>query len=125
VSASTGANLLANVRAFRDVFTGVDGGFGVNDLLIGVGREDLADELIEAVDVVIADIEELEDDVGFDQAVNNISNATDCINASANASGEPACEFHGKIKAAMDIFRAPIVGALGLAIPSAAAGDND
>lgn len=125
ISASSGANLLANVRAFRDVFTGVAGGYGVNDLLIGIDRKDLADELIEALDIVIADLQQIEAGSGFDAEVAAISDATDCVNAAANSSGIAPCALQGKIKTAMDIFRAPIVAALGLAIPTAAAGDND
>ncbi|MEO0437879.1 MAG: imelysin family protein [Pseudomonadota bacterium] len=125
ISASSGANLLANVRAFRDVFTGVAGGYGVNDLLIGIDRKDLADELIEALDVVIADLQAIEAGIGFDAEVAAIADATDCVNAAVNSSGIPPCALQGTIKTAMDIFRAPIVSALGLAIPTAAAGDND
>ncbi|MEM6606110.1 MAG: imelysin family protein [Pseudomonadota bacterium] len=125
ISMNSGANLAANVQAFRDVFTGVDGGFGVNALLIAIERQDLADALIEALDVVLADIAAIEAGIGFDAQVGAIADATECINAAANSTGLPPCALQGSIKAAMDIFRAPIVAALGLAIPSAAAGDND
>ncbi|MEM9314606.1 MAG: imelysin family protein [Pseudomonadota bacterium] len=125
LSSSSGVHLLATMRVFRDVFSGVDGGMGMNDLLIGIDRQDLADDLIEALDAAIAAMEAIEAGSGFDAEVAAISDANECVNASANATGLAPCAFHGLIKNAMDIFRAPIVSALGLAIPTAAAGDND
>nr|MBV6630140.1 imelysin family protein [Oceanococcus sp. HetDA_MAG_MS8] len=125
LSQTSGAHLLVNMRAFRDIFTGVDGSMGINDLLIGVGRQDLADDLITELDLAIDAMEAIEAGAGFDAAVAAIDDSTECVNASSNATGLAPCAFHGLIKNAMDIFRAPIVSALGLAIPQAAAGDND
>lgn len=123
LSLSSGANIRENVQVFRDVFTGVEGGMGINDLLRGIGRDDLADSLLTALDATLVQLAGVEPD--FDTAVANIPDRAECINASANRSGLPVCALHGDIKAAMDIFRAPIVSALSLATPNRAAGDND
>lgn len=128
LSQRSGAHIAANLQAFRDVFTGVDGGMGVNHLLRGIDRDDLADDLITRLDATLARLQGITPD--FDTAVAAIPSNSDCINASANRtdSGDPAlaaCALHGDIKAAMDLFRGPIVSALSLATPNRAAGDND
>lgn len=113
----------ANVQIFRDVFTGLNGGMGMNDLLRGIDRDDIADDLLEALDATLAQIDGPLGD--FETAVESIESNTACINASSSRTGEPACALHGLIKAAMDIFRTEVVGALSLATPDRAAGDND
>ncbi|MCK5768811.1 imelysin family protein [Algiphilus sp.] len=125
LSMTSGANIRANLAVFRDVFTGVEDGMGVNDLLRGIGRDDLADEVIAELDDTLAQLDALE--AGFDAAVLAIPSNEACINASANpdGGGVPACALHGYIRRAMDTFRGPIVAALSLATPNAAAGDND
>lgn len=123
LSMTSGANIRANVQAFRDVFTGVDDGMGVNDLLRGIGRDELADDLVTELDATLDQLAALEPN--FDVAVAGIPDATQCMNASANRTGLPVCALHGDIQAAMDIFRGPTVSALSLATPNAAAGDND
>lgn len=125
LSRRTGANLTANVQAFRDVFTGVDGGMGMNDLLEGIDRQDLADEIVDELDAALAFLEEIENGNGFDAEVEAISDATECANAFSASDGLPPCALLGYLKTAMDTFRGPIVSALGLAVPSSAAGDND
>ena len=123
LSMRSGAHIRANLVAFRDVFTGVDTGMGMNDLLRGIDRGDLADDLITELDATLARLDGL--DPSYDTAITEIPDNDTCINASANRTGEPPCALHGDISAAMDIFRGPIVGALSLATPSRAAGDND
>lgn len=125
LSRHSGANLVANVQAFRDVFTGVNGGRGMNDLLDGIDRPDLAEEIVDELDAVLAQLEAIENDEDFDSAVENIPSRNECVNASSSSSGLPPCALHGIIKTAMDTFRGPIVAALSLAVPSSAAGDND
>lgn len=125
LSRHSGANILANVQVFRDVFTGVNGQLGLNDLLEGIGRTDLATDIITQIDAVLALLEAIEDEQGLDAAVENITDRTECLNAFASSSGLPPCALLGHMKAAMDTFRGPIVSALSLAVPSGAAGDND
>lgn len=121
----SGANLQANVQAFKDIFTGINGKLGMNDLLEGIGRSDLATEIVSELDAVLAQLATIESGQRFDAAVEGITSRSECINASSSSSGLPPCALHGMIKTAMDTFRGPIVGALSLAVPSGAAGDND
>lgn len=125
LSGASGASLAANVQAFRDLFTGLNGGMGINDLLAGIDRQDLADQIVAELDAVLAQITAIENGQGFDAEIAAITDRTECINAAANSTGQPACALQGIIKTAMDTFRGPIVAALGLAVPSTAAGDND
>lgn len=125
LSRRSGANLVVNVQAFRDVFTGVNGKLGMNDLLEGIDRSDLAQEIVTEIDAVLAHLADIENDQGFDAAVEGIADRDECVNAFANSSGLPPCALLGFMKTAMDTFRGPIVAALSLAIPSSAAGDND
>lgn len=125
LSRRSGANLVVNVQAFRDVFTGVDGKLGMNDLLEGIDRSDLAEEIVAEIDAVLAQLADIENDQGFDAAVEGIADRTECVNAFSSSSGLPPCALAGFMKTAMDTFRGPIVAALSLAIPNSAAGDND
>lgn len=125
VAERSGANLQVNLQTFRDVFTGVNGGMGVNDLLIGIGRQDLADEIVAELDIALAFLADIENGIGFDAEVAAITDRTECTNAFSASAGLPPCALLGHVKTAMDTFRGPIVAALGLAVPSSAAGDND
>ena len=125
LSRYSGANLKANLQAFKDVFTGVNGKLGFNDLLKGIGRNDVATEIVAELDAALNQLDAIESAQGFDAAVEAITNRTECINASSSMSGLPPCALNGLIKTAMDTLRGPIVGALSLAIPNSAAGDND
>ena len=125
LSRHSGASLIANYQAFRDVFTGLNGGFGVNDLLEGIGRDDLASEIVVELDAVFAQLAAIESADGFDAAVEAIDDKTECTNAFSSSSGLPPCALLGIVKTAMDTFRGPIVSALNLAVPSSAAADND
>lgn len=126
LSGHSGENIRANIQAFRDVFTGIDGGRGLNELLRGVGRDDLADQIAaETADV----LEHLDTEItpDFETAIENIDNETECINASAEPEGvgPAACELHGFLTRAMNTFRGDINSALSLATPNRAEGDND
>ena len=118
-------SLRANVQMFRDVFTGLAGGMGMNDLLAGIDRQDIVDKLLARLDVTLDQID-TQIDPDFETEVEAINDSTACTNASANATGEPAaCALHGAIQDAMDTFRTEVVSALSLATPDRAAGDND
>src|SRR5690606_38978013 len=81
LSRRSGAHLVANVQAFRDVFTGVNGKLGMNDLLEGIGRSDLATEIVAELDAVLAQLASIENGQGFDAAVEGITDRTECTNA--------------------------------------------
>lgn len=125
LSRRSGANLVVNVQTFRDVFTGVNDKLGMNDLLDGIGRSDLANEIVAELDAVLAHLATIESGQGFDAAVEGITDRNECMNAFANSTGLPPCALLGIMKTAMDTFRGPVVAALSLAVPSSAAGDND
>ncbi|MBO6565794.1 MAG: imelysin family protein, partial [Pseudomonadales bacterium] len=125
LSNRSGENLAANFETLRDLFTGTNGGMGVNDLLIGIDREDLATKVIAEIDIVLASIAAIESDTGFEAAVEAIADRNECVNAFSNSTGLAPCALLGEMKTALDTFRIDIVGALSLAIPDSAAGDND
>ncbi|ASJ73351.1 imelysin family protein [Granulosicoccus antarcticus] len=125
LSGSSGDNIQANVQVFYDVFNGVDNGRGLNDLLRGIDRDDLADEITAELDAVLEHLDTMQPQ--FDLAVEAITDADACINGTANPGPEApaACALHGYLKIAMDTFRGPIAASLSLAAPNSAAGDND
>lgn len=124
--------LRANLALFRDVFEGVGDGMGINALLEGIEREDLAEDLKAAVDAAIDLVERIEVEGGFEAAIEAIDSRDACSSAAgaaqdpSQAPTEPlACALQGRLKAVTDLFRADVVGALNLAVPQDAAGDND
>ena len=125
LSRRSGQNLLANTQAFRDIFTGAGGGMGLNDLLIGIDREDIATTLIQQLDLVLVRLEAIEASDGFDASVEAVDDRTECTNAFSSSSGVAPCALLGEIKTALDTFRIDVVAALNLSIPDSAAGDND
>lgn len=125
ISRRSGQNLMVNTQAFRDVFTGTGEGMGLNDLLIGIDREDIATTLISQLDVVLARIAAIEAAGGFDAAVEAVDSRTECTNAFSSSSGLAPCALLGEMKTALDTFRIDVTAALSLSIPASAAGDND
>ncbi|MEM8547751.1 MAG: imelysin family protein [Pseudomonadota bacterium] len=125
LSERSGRNLIINFETFRDVFTGLNGGMGMNELLTGIDRDDLATEIITGLDAALVQLEAIEMTGGFDAAVAAIANRDECVNAFSASSGVPPCALLGFMKTAMDTFRGPIVASLNLAVPQTAAGDND
>lgn len=114
-----------NVQVFRDVFTGLDGGMGMNALLRGIERDDIADKLLARLDATLAQLDQ-QISPDFEAEVEAISDQDACTNAQSMRSGEPAaCALHGLIQDAMTTFRSEVVAALSLATPDNAAGDND
>ncbi|MEM7431094.1 MAG: imelysin family protein [Pseudomonadota bacterium] len=125
LSQRSGTNLVINLQVFRDIFTGVNGQMGMNDLLIGINRQDLADQVVTELDAALAAINAIESGIGFDAEVEAIADADECVNAFSSSTGLAPCALLGVTKTAMDTFRGPIVSALSLAVPSSSAGDND
>lgn len=124
--------LIANLAVFREVFEGADGGEGLNALLEGIGREDIANDLSNALAAAISLGQRIESEGGFEAAIQDIDSSSACNNASSVAQNPDqeavaplACAMHGRLKAVTDIFRGDVVGALNLAVPQGAAADND
>ena len=121
---TSGAHIVANLQVFRDVFTGVSGGLGLNDLLDGIGREDLSAQIVTQLNAAINAAVALED--SFEAEVAAIPSEQACANAVSSRSGDPAaCALLGLVDAATDTLRAEVTSALNLTIPNSAAGDND
>mgnify|MGYP001796492941 CR=1 FL=1 len=125
LSVRSGRILIINFQTFRDVFTGLNGGMGMNELLIGINRQDLADEIIAGLDGALAQLQSIENADGFEDAVAAITDRNECINAFSNSAGIPACALLGFMKTAMDTFRGPVVASHSLAQPQSADGDSD
>ncbi|MFT3817277.1 MAG: imelysin family protein [Rubrivivax sp.] len=122
---NSGANVLANLQAFRAVFTGADGGLGLNALLQGVGRADLVARFATALEAAAAAVQ-AGTQPDMETNVAEIPNRDACILASTSLSGAPTvCQMHGRIRAVTQILRAEIVSTLNLRIPDMSAGDND
>lgn len=123
-AAASGDHILANLQAFRDVFTGASGGMGLNDLLIGLGRDSLATILLQRIDDAIAAAAGVQ--AYFDARVAAITDNEDCVNAVSSRSGPPeVCALLGEVDVVADTLRADITAALGSSVPDTSAGDND
>jgi uncharacterized protein len=97
--------LAANLRGFRHLYTGGEG-LGLEDLLVAVGEESLANEVIAALNEA-------------DTAVAAIDNPLDI------ASEDSLTEAHQAVKAVTDLLKSDIATVLTLSLPTEAAGDND
>ncbi|MCB9630973.1 MAG: imelysin family protein [Sandaracinus sp.] len=104
-------NVADNLRGFRLVFAGANGGMGrgFDDLLASVGAEALAAQAITLIDEAIAIADALEGDV------------PELLAADANAL-QP---LYDAIKAITDLLKTQILGTLDLELPDRAEGDND
>ena len=100
--------IVANLVGFRTLFTGGEGA-GMDDLLIELGHEDLAVELLGAVDNAIATAESL--DAPLDVAV--------------DTQPEKVQELYDSVKAVTDILKGDLVTVLALSVPDEFGGDND
>lgn len=128
---ASGDHIRANLQAFRDVFTGIAGGMGINALLEGIDRGALGIQIVTQIDAALAAEAAITPDfetavAAIDTAAADSDDRAACMNASANRSGEPAaCALLGLVDAAADTLRADIASTLNLRIPDNAAGDND
>lgn len=106
---ASGASSLAvqaNLQGFRHLFTGGEG-VGLDDLLAARGRQDLVDEVLEAV----AAAEQATLDAPIDEAVVDDPAAVE--------------EFHARVKAITDPLKGEVATVLSLRLPSEADGDAD
>ena len=121
---ASGANVQANLQAFREVFTGAGGGLGLNSLMQGIGRSDLVTRFVALLDAAAAGVT-AGTTLDMETNVTGIPGRSDCLAASIARAGIPVCAMHGKIDDVTDTLRAEIVTTLNLKIPDSAAGDND
>ena len=97
--------LASNLSGFRALFTGGEG-TGMDDLLAAVGREDLAREVIVALD-------------DADAAVADLDAPLDTVDAAKLTAA------HTAVKTVADLLKSDVATVLTLQVPSEAAGDND
>lgn len=102
----------ANLHALRELVQGgpdPDAADGFDDLLIGVGEEDLAAQLLAEIDAAIAIAEGIE------------APLTEVVASDPEA----ATSLHAAVKRVTDLLKGPVVMALMLTVPAEGAGDND
>ena len=97
--------LASNLIGFRSLFTGGDG-LGMDELLVSVGHEDLANQVIDALDEA-------------DAAVADLDAPFDTVDPTKLA------KAHAAVKKITDLLKSDIATVLTLQVPSEAAGDND
>ncbi len=102
------AAIAANLRAFRDLFTGADGD-GIDDLLDELGEGELAARVLADTDAAIALADGLS--APLDEAV---------VQRTANVEA-----LHDRLKAIGDVLKGDLATVLTLQVPAEAAGDND
>ncbi len=99
--------VVENLEGFRLLFTGGEGA-GLDDLLMAAGRQDLADDLLSAIDAAVV---ACTTDRGMDELV------VDEL--------ETAEAAYQAVKAVTDLFKGDLTTVLALQIPNEAAGDHD
>ena len=102
------AAIAANLRAFRDLFTGADGD-GIDDLLDELGEGELAARVVADTDRAIELADSLS--VPLDQAVDQRTAEVEAL--------------HDALKAIGDDLKGDLATVLTLQVPAEAAGDND
>lgn len=98
----------ANLRGFRDLFTGGDG-TGIDDLLIGVGSEGVSVEVVERATSAIAMAEALDGSL----STNILDNR------------QAVVELYDELNAVDDLLRGEVTSMLSLQVPAVVGGDND
>jgi predicted lipoprotein len=101
-------NVLANLRAFRAVFTGGDG-LGFDDFLAAVNAAELSTTMLADLDAAVAAVEAIPGDLG--------TAAVDAPEAVAAA--------HAAVKRVTDNLKSQFLTVLSLDIPDDVAADND
>ena len=100
--------LASNLEGFRTLYTG-GGGSGMYDLLIAVGEEGLANDVLSKLDAADAAVATL----------------TLGLNETAVSDPEDLANVHAAIKGVTDLLKVDIATVLSLSVPAEAAGDND
>lgn len=99
--------IVANLRGFRNLFTGGEGA-GFDDLLIDQGDQDLVDRILANTDAAIA-----------------LGEQTDPLSTLLPADPAPVQALHDAVKLVSDDLKGDLATLLALQIPAEAAGDND
>jgi len=98
----------ANLRGFRNLFTGGDGA-GIDDLLVELGHNDLSDAILTKTDTAIAAAD----------------SATVSVYEGVTSKPEAVDTVFAAVKDVTDLLKGDLVTVLALEVPAEAAGDND
>ncbi len=111
-AAASKQNVLANLEGFRRLYLGgesPEAGVGFDDLLVSIGEDQLASDMLARTDEAIALLE------GFEGS----------FIAALEADPDALIEVHAAIKRVTDLLKGDFATVLALTIPSDAAGDAD
>jgi predicted lipoprotein len=100
--------IAANLRGFRSLYTGGES-LGLYDLLVAVGEQSLADEVL----------------TNLDDADQALADLTDPLDEALVSDPDALAEAHTAVKNITDLLKSDIAAVLTLQIPQEAAGDND
>jgi predicted lipoprotein len=100
--------MIANLEAFRAVYTGGEGE-GFDDILVALGAQELADQMLTATDEAIAALEAW----------------PGSFKEQLESDPDSVVEAYGKAKALGDLLKTQFIGTLDLELPQRAEGDND
>jgi len=115
-----------NLLGAKAIFTANDQ-TGFEDYLIAAGQQDIATNMISALDSALANLDAIDGD--FFTAVSNASDQAACINATDYVAGDSdiikLCALQKNIKTFTDLLKEDFVMVLKFTKPAAADGDND
>ena len=115
-----------NLLGAKAIFTANDQ-TGFEDYLIAAGQQEIADNMIAALDAALANLDAI--DADFYTAVSNASDKAACINTTDYVAGDSdiikLCALQKNIKAFTDLLKEDFVMVLKFTKPAAADGDND
>jgi len=113
-AAASKQHIVANIEGFQHLFVGGSAtnpdAIGFDDLLVGLGRADLAQEMVDAIDVSLAVADSIEED----QLRDALSSDPDSVRA-----------LYLATQALVDLARTEWMTVLQLQLPKAVEGDND
>ena len=115
-----------NLLGARAIFTANDE-TGLEDYLIAAGQEQLAIDMLAALDAASANLDSIVGD--FHTAVSNATDQSACINSAAYDADDSdiikVCALQKSLKAFTDLLKEDFVMVLKFTKPAAADGDND
>jgi len=115
-----------NLLGAKAIFTANDQ-TGFEDYLIAAGQQEIATNMISALDAALANLDAIEGD--FFTAVSNASDQAACINTTDYLAGDSdiskLCALQKNLKTFTDLLKEDFVMVLKFTKPAAADGDND
>ena len=113
------------IRQFRDLFTGREG-FGIDDLLMSRGHEDVARRFVELLDQVLLGLEAEAQSPWAARVEAQLASGADACRASTTINRRDSlCAVHADLREAATYFKIQVLSALALRQPPSYQGDND